>query len=164
MSTIPETGQRIGAGYRENSTRPSLKFEDLEGKNIGRLVPMEMVQGVQLLRWVLLALAIFEEGQLHAAFRLCLRKQAAYWRQMRNYHDRRIPHYGRISALTRAIAAEQDANRAIRIHEKFFQTRRILARDPRALLPDYLPHHRRLCYRDGRPAANGTHLSAPWRS
>ena len=64
---------------------------------------------------------------------------------MREHHDRRISHEARITALTRAIAADQEANRAIRIHERFFRHRRILARDPRALLPDYLPHHRRLC-------------------
>ena len=123
-----------------------------------------MSENIPMLRWVLLALAIFEEGQLHAAYRLCLRKQAAYWRLMREYHDRRIPQDARISALTRAIAADQEANKAIRIHERFFQHRRILSRDPEVLLPDYLAHHRRLCYRDGRPASNETHLNAPWRN
>ena len=98
-----------------------------------------------MLLWVLLTLAIFEEGQLHAAYRLCLRKKAAYWRLMREHRDRRNTQEARISALTRAIAADQEANRAIRIHERFFRHMRILSMDPRALLPDYLPHHRRLC-------------------
>ena len=117
----------------------------MEGETSGQLAPAKMSQGIPMLLWVILTLAIFEEGQLHAAYRLCLRKKAAYWRLMREHRDSSITHEARIPALTRAIAADQEANRAIRIHERFFRHRRILSRDPRALLPDYLPHHRRLC-------------------